>query len=49
MRQIIPDALPTIFADGKRSVRENLEANQQKARLQEEQQPARQKKKDIEI
>ena len=43
VRQVIPDALPTISADGKKFVREALEANQRKAKLQEEQKAVHQK------
>ena len=45
MRQVLPDALPTVI-DGKKSVLEQLEANQRKAQQAREQSQTRQRKQD---
>ena len=45
VRQVLPDALPTII-DGKKSVLEQIEANQRKAQQAREQSQTRQRKQD---
>ena len=47
VRQVLPDALPTVI-DGKKSVLEQIEANQRKAQQAQEQSQTRQIKQNIE-